>query len=100
MRTLSRFFSLHYLLGLGVMVVIIYHMLSLHDEGRSNPLGVRSVIDKVVFHELFSYKDVLGLVVVLVFYWVLVICYPYAIIDRANFEEVRFIKTPLHIKPE
>nr|YP_011002172.1 cytochrome b [Corynosoma villosum]WPN89824.1 cytochrome b [Corynosoma villosum] len=98
--TLSRFFSLHYLLGLGVSVVAIYHMVSLHDEGSSNPLGVSSGLDKVDFHELFTYKDVLGLVVVLVFYWVLVMCYPYLMMDSANFEEVSFVKTPLHIKPE
>lgn len=28
------------------------------------------------------------------------LCEPYLLIDRANFEEVNYIKTPLHIKPE
>nr|UTM92262.1 cytochrome b [Bolbosoma capitatum] len=98
--TLGRFYSLHYLLGLGVSVVVIYHMLSLHEEGSSNPLGVTSGLDKVDFHELFTYKDVFGLIVVVMLYWSLVLCGPYLMMDSANFEEVSFVKTPLHIKPE
>nr|AMK47821.1 cytochrome b [Centrorhynchus aluconis] len=98
--TLSRFFSLHYLISLAIMVVVVYHMVELHEDGSSNPLGVSSEEDKVVFHEGFSYKDVLGLVVILMVYWGLVLVYPYSMMDSANFEEVSFVKTPLHIKPE
>nr|YP_009121987.1 cytochrome b [Southwellina hispida]AIO11163.1 cytochrome b [Southwellina hispida] len=98
--SLCRFYSLHYVLGLGVMVVIFYHMMVLHEEGSSNPLGVSTGVDKVVFHELYSFKDLLGLLVVVLGYWVLVMCYPYSLMDSANFEEVNFMKTPSHIKPE
>nr|QDM37029.1 cytochrome b [Centrorhynchus milvus] len=98
--TLSRFYSLHYVLSLALMVVIVFHMVELHEGGSSNPLGVSSANDKVSFHEVFSYKDIAGLVVVLLVYWWLVMVCPYSMMDSANFEEVSFVKTPLHIKPE
>nr|QDE53446.1 cytochrome b [Sphaerirostris picae] len=98
--TLSRFFSLHYLISLAIMVVVVYHMFELHEDGSSNPLGVSSNSDKIVFHESFSYKDVLGLMMIVVVYWGLVLVLSYGLMDSANFEEVSFMKTPLHIKPE
>lgn len=58
--TLVRFFRLHYILGLIVRLIILYHILELHEEGRTNPLGVSRAVDKVVFHEVFSVKDLLG----------------------------------------
>lgn len=88
------------MVSLGVAVVVVYHMVELHGEGRSNPLGVGREADKVRFHEVFSYKDVVGLVGLLGAYWLLVICVPYMAMDRARFEEVSYVKTPVHIKPE
>nr|QJI81291.1 cytochrome b [Centrorhynchus clitorideus] len=98
--TLSRFYSLHYLVSLVMVLVIMSHMVELHEGGSSNPLGVSSGSDKVVFHEMFSYKDVVGLVLVMFLYWWLVLGHPYYLMDSANFEEVSFVKTPVHIKPE
>nr|YP_010269816.1 cytochrome b [Pomphorhynchus laevis]AFI44250.1 cytochrome b [Pomphorhynchus laevis]AFJ14755.1 cytochrome b [Pomphorhynchus tereticollis]AFJ14767.1 cytochrome b [Pomphorhynchus tereticollis] len=99
-HSLSRFFSLHYMSSLVVMVVVVVHLIELHRKGSSNPLGVTSDLDKVVFMGLFVIKDVLGLLYLLLLYWVVVLVCPYSLMDAANFEEVSFVVTPTHIKPE
>nr|YP_007183134.1 cytochrome b [Echinorhynchus truttae]CCA94465.1 cytochrome b [Echinorhynchus truttae] len=99
-NTLVRFFSLHYMLSLVVMVLVVFHMLELHVKGSSNPLGVSSTLDKVIFHEVITYKDLVGLVLLLFLYWVVVFVIPYSLMDAANFEEVSYVSTPKHIKPE
>lgn len=56
--TLTRFFVLHFLLALIVLVVIIIHLAILHSEGSSHPLGSSlATIDKVHFYYYFVYKD-------------------------------------------
>nr|YP_010258332.1 cytochrome b [Pomphorhynchus rocci]AFJ54216.1 cytochrome b [Pomphorhynchus rocci] len=99
-HSLARFFSLHYLLGLIVMVVVVVHLVELHRKGSSNPLGVNSDLDKVLFTGLFVIKDVLGLMGLVLLYWWVVLGVPYGLMDAANFEEVSLVKTPTHIKPE
>lgn len=59
---LVRFYSLHYLLSLVMGVLVLVHLVVLHEKGRSNPLGVFSSRDKIIFHPSYSYKDFLGVV--------------------------------------
>lgn len=51
--TLNRFFSLHYLLPFLLIALAILHLLALHVSGSSNPLGVRSDVEKVPFHPYY-----------------------------------------------
>nr|AFJ14707.1 cytochrome b [Pomphorhynchus laevis] len=99
-HSLSRFFSLHYLMSLVVAVVVVVHLIELHRKGSSNPLGISSELDKVLFTGLFVVKDVLGLLLLLMTYWAVVLVFPYSLMDAANFEEVSLVVTPTHIKPE
>jgi len=48
--TLSRFFILHYILPFLVLLLSVVHLGLLHTDGRRNPLGVLSSLDKVEFH--------------------------------------------------
>jgi len=48
--TLTRFFTLHYLRTLGIGVLIVRHILLLHNKGSSNPLGVDRRNRGVSFH--------------------------------------------------
>jgi len=59
--TLNRFFSLHYLLPFALAGLGTTHMILLHHNGSSNPVGLRSDIDKIPFHSYFSYKDIYGI---------------------------------------
>lgn len=98
--TLVRFFSFHYLMSFFVVVLVIIHLVNLHELGRSNPLGARSCLDKLMFHPLYSYKDLLGIVALMWMYVCLVLVGPFICMDSVNFEESSVLKTPVHIKPE
>ena len=56
------------MISLVVIVLVVFHILELHVKGSSNPLGVRSTLDKVIFHEVITYKDLVGLVLLLFLY--------------------------------
>lgn len=64
--TLNRLFSLHYLLPFLLAGVSMIHLVFLHLEGSTNPLGICSKMDKVSFYPYFVYKDLLGFLAILV----------------------------------
>lgn len=66
--TLVRFFSFHYILSLLVIVLVVLHLVLLHEDGSSNPLGLINASEKIVFHNLLSFKDVMGFIMVFVLY--------------------------------
>ena len=61
--TLTRFFTLHFLLPFVLAALRAVHLLFLHQRGSSNPLGVSRNLDKSPFHPYFSVKDLFGFVV-------------------------------------
>ena len=63
--TLTRFFSLHFLLPFVITGQVGVHLLFLHETGSNNPLGVRRDLDKLPFHPYFSVKDLFGVFVIL-----------------------------------
>lgn len=73
--TLNRFFSLHFLLPFVLSALALMHMLTLHTNGSSNPLGVSSNSDKLPMHPYFLFKD---LVTVLAFFGALSLVVLYA----------------------
>lgn len=63
--TLTRFFSLHFLIPFVVAAIRGVHLLFLHQTGRSNPLGVNRNFDKIKFHPYFTTKDLFGFLVII-----------------------------------
>ena len=59
--TLNRFYSLHYLLPFVIVGLTMIHLIALHENGGSNPLGVGSEVDKIPFHPYYTMKDIYGL---------------------------------------
>nr|YP_010872790.1 cytochrome b [Laemobothrion atrum]WGU50354.1 cytochrome b [Laemobothrion atrum] len=98
--TLTRFFSLHYLLPFVITVLVMAHLFFLHSTGSTNPLGLPLSVDKVEFHPLFSVKDVVGFVVTVLFLSILSVLVPHLFMDPDNFEESNPMRTPVHIQPE
>lgn len=74
--TLSRFFALHYLLPFVLIALAIVHLIYLHSNGGSNPLGITTNVDKLPFHPYFVFKDVFGFVLVIIALTVFVGWYP------------------------
>uniref|UniRef100_F2EM07 Cytochrome b n=6 Tax=Leuciscidae TaxID=2743726 RepID=F2EM07_9TELE len=98
--TLTRFFAFHFLLPFIIAGATILHLLFLHETGSNNPAGLNSDADKISFHPYFSYKDLLGFVVMLLALTSLALFSPNLLGDPDNFTPANPLVTPPHIQPE
>nr|AFV95209.1 cytochrome b [Bombina variegata scabra] len=98
--TLTRFFAFHFLLPFVIAGATILHLLFLHETGSSNPTGLNSNTDKIPFHPYFSYKDLLGFLLMLTMLALLAMFSPNLLGDPDNFTPANPLVTPPHIKPE
>nr|AIY51002.1 cytochrome b [Noturus miurus]AIY51005.1 cytochrome b [Noturus miurus]AIY51006.1 cytochrome b [Noturus miurus] len=98
--TLTRFFAFHFLLPFTIIAATLLHALFLHETGSNNPTGLNSDADKISFHPYFSYKDLLGFVMLIVALASLALFSPNLLGDPENFTPANPLVTPPHIKPE
>nr|ACS16119.1 cytochrome b [Dinarolacerta montenegrina] len=98
--TLTRFFTFHFMLPFTIMGTSMIHLLFLHETGSNNPTGLNSNTDKIPFHPYYSYKDLLGAMVMIVCLLFLVLFLPNLLGDPENFSPANPLITPPHIKPE
>nr|YP_010626166.1 cytochrome b [Dybowskyia reticulata]WBK03001.1 cytochrome b [Dybowskyia reticulata] len=98
--TLTRFFTLHFLLPFIISAMVIIHLLFLHQTGSNNPLGVNSNYDKSPFHPYFSIKDLMGMTITLFIFSLLILLEPRTLGDPENFIPANPLVTPVHIQPE
>ena len=98
--TLTRFFSLHFLLPFVIAGIRIVHLLFLHQTGRNNPLGINRNFDKISFHPYFSTKDVFGFIIMLIVLSYICFIFPWILGDPENFIPANPLVTPVHIQPE
>nr|AIY51018.1 cytochrome b [Noturus phaeus]AIY51019.1 cytochrome b [Noturus phaeus]AIY51020.1 cytochrome b [Noturus phaeus]AIY51021.1 cytochrome b [Noturus phaeus]AIY51022.1 cytochrome b [Noturus phaeus] len=98
--TLTRFFAFHFLLPFAIIAATLLHALFLHETGSNNPTGLNSDADKISFHPYFSYKDLLGFVLLIVTLASLALFSPNLLGDPENFTPANPLVTPPHIKPE
>nr|AAK12997.1 cytochrome b [Barbus plebejus] len=98
--TLTRFFAFHFLLPFIITAATILHLLFLHETGSNNPIGLNSDADKVSFHPYFTYKDLLGFVIMMLALTLLALFSPNLLGDPENFTPANPLVTPPHIKPE
>nr|AAV85628.1 cytochrome b [Pyrilia caica] len=98
--TLTRFFTLHFLLPFMITSLVLVHLTFLHESGSNNPLGIPSNCDKIPFHPYFSLKDLLGFMIMLPLLTALALFSPNLLGDPENFTPANPLVTPPHIKPE
>nr|QJT42731.1 cytochrome b [Diplocheila zealandica] len=98
--TLTRFFTIHFLLPFVVAAMVMIHLLFLHQTGSNNPLGLNSNIDKIPFHPYFTFKDIMGFIMLLMTLTILTLLNPYYLGDPDNFIPANPLVTPVHIQPE
>nr|ALO77051.1 cytochrome b [Brentidae sp. GENSP01] len=98
--TLNRFYSFHFLFPFIIMALVIIHLLFLHQTGSNNPLGSNSNLDKSPFHPYFTFKDILGFLILLLSLILLTLSNPYLLSDPDNFIPANPLVTPIHIQPE
>nr|ARO70429.1 cytochrome b [Cachryx defensor] len=98
--TLTRFFTFHFLLPFAIIGTTMIHLLFLHETGSNNPTGLNSSPDKIPFHPYFSYKDLLGAIMLTAALLTLTLFSPNLLGDPENFTPANPLVTPPHIKPE
>nr|QNP10004.1 cytochrome b [Ochthebius lederi] len=98
--TLTRFFTLHFLMPFVIAALTMIHLLFLHQTGSNNPLGTNSNIDKIPFHPYFSMKDIFGFIMMITMLILLTLINPYLLGDPDNFIPANPLVTPIHIQPE
>lgn len=110
--TLNRFFSLHVAAIPLILIGLIFaHIVALHEVGSNNPDGVEIKKNKdengipkdgIPFHPYYSVKDIVGVIVFLMFFSIVVFFMPEMFgyfLEHANFEPANPLKTPEHIAP-
>nr|YP_010199517.1 apocytochrome b [Gracilaria baiana]UAD89375.1 apocytochrome b [Gracilaria baiana] len=98
--TLNRFFSLHYLLPFIIAAASLIHLAILHQDGSGNPLGIDSNVDKISMFPYFIYKDLLGLLIFILFFSLFIYFSPNVLGHSDNYIEANPMVTPAHIVPE
>ena len=110
--TLNRFFALHVIaLPLVLIGLVVAHIIALHEVGSNNPDGIEIKknkdangipLDGIPFHPYYSVKDILGVIVFLIFFSVVLFFMPEGggyLLEHANFIPSDPLKTPEHIAP-
>lgn len=110
--TLNRFFALHVIaLPLVLVMLVVLHILALHEVGSNNPDGIEikdnvdktgKPLDGIPFHPYYTVHDIVGVVVFLFVFCFIIFFMPEMggyFIEYANFEEANNLKTPEHIAP-
>nr|WOF82973.1 cytochrome b [Tetragonisca angustula] len=98
--TLNRFFSFHFVLPLIIMMMVFMHLMVLHISGSSNPMHSKNSIYKIIFYPYFVIKDLITIILILLFFMYINLQYPYMLSDPDNFKMANPMVTPSHIKPE
>lgn len=100
--TLNRFFALHYLLPFLIVGVVVLHLVTLHQHGSNNPLGVdkKTKADTIPFHPYYTLKDLFGLGVFALIWAGFVFFAPNFFGEPDNYIPANALVTPAHIVPE
>jgi len=110
--TLNRFFAFHVIaVPIVLLALVVFHILALHEVGSNNPDGVEikktkgadgNPLDGIPFHPYYTVKDIVGVVVFLIFFSIVVFFMPEMggyFIEHNNFVPADPLKTPEHIAP-
>nr|YP_006234429.1 cytochrome b [Robertsicus elaphensis]AET63076.1 cytochrome b [Robertsicus elaphensis] len=98
--TLIRFFSLHFIFPFMLLIMMMIHIILIHEKGSSNPLGISINIDKIPFHPYFTIKDFMGFFFFFFIFMIIIMQFPYNLMDAENFNMANPMTTPVHIQPE
>nr|QNV11724.1 cytochrome b [Hydropsyche fulvipes] len=98
--TLNRFFSIHFILPMIIAILVIIHIFYLHQTGSNNPLMINKNLDKIYFNPLFSFKDLLGMMIMTMILISFSLIFPFNLMDPDNFMLANPLSTPPHIQPE
>lgn len=110
--TLNRFFALHVIaLPLVLALLVVLHILALHEVGSNNPDGIDikkhkdeqgKPLDGIPFHPYYTLGKLPMIIVFLFVFCGVIFFFPEGggyFLEHANFEPANPLKTPAHIAP-
>ena len=110
--TLNRFFSFHVIaVPIALLGLVMLHVIALHEVGSNNPDGVEIKknkdkngipLDGIPFHPYYSVKDIVGVIVFLIFFALVIFFAPEMggyFLEANNFIPANPVVTPEHIAP-
>lgn len=97
--TLMRFYTLHYCLPFILVGLAVSHILLLHESGSSSTFQ-KIKFDSIKFSSYYTVKDLLGIIVVLLGFFIMVLFFPNYLGHPDNFIPANPLVTPPHIVPE
>jgi ubiquinol-cytochrome c reductase cytochrome b subunit len=110
--TLNRFFALHVAaVPLALIMLVVMHILALHETGSLNPDGIEIKehkgadgipLDGIAFHPYYTAKDLVAIIVFMAAFLAVVFFAPEMggyFLEHANFEPANQLQTPEHIAP-
>lgn len=99
--TLTRFYSLHYLLPFVITAFVALHLILLHNSGSNNPLGICFSSDGgILFTPYYVIKDLYGIILFLMFFAIFLFFLPNLLGHPDNYIQANPMVTPPHIVPE
>lgn len=97
--TLKFFFVLHFLLPWILLVLVLLHLVFLHESGSTSKLFCHGDYDKILFYSFYWWKDGYNLIIWFIFIF-FVFIFPFLLGDPEIFIEADPIISPVHIVPE
>nr|YP_004581402.1 cytochrome b [Tubulipora flabellaris]ACB12465.1 cytochrome b [Tubulipora flabellaris] len=98
--TLTRFYALHFIAPFVLTVLVLIHLILLHEKLTPGPSGLANYDDMVWFHPYFSLSDGTTVLMMLFIFMAFVTFFPFTFLDPENFLEANTMMTPEHILPE
>jgi ubiquinol-cytochrome c reductase cytochrome b subunit len=84
--TLNRFFALHFILPFILAVLVILHLMVMHDTcGSSNPLGLSGNSDRVSFAPYYLFKDLITIFIFIIVLSLFIFFMPNYLGDSENY---------------
>ena len=99
--TLNRFFALHYVMPFVLAILVLLHLISLHDKaGSGNPLGVGNYADRLTFSPYYIFKDLITIFIFIFVLSAIIFFAPNVLGDSENYVVANPMQTPPAIVPE
>jgi ubiquinol-cytochrome c reductase cytochrome b subunit len=97
--TLGFFFTLHFLLPFSLAIIVLFHLIFLHETRSSRNIIIHESFSKIKFCPYYFSKDALNIIIVLFFIFFSLI-FPWNLGDPENWIKANPIISPVHIQPE
>jgi len=93
------FFTLHFLLPFTIALMVLLHLVVLHETSRTRSLLMHESFTKVRFYPYYIWKDLLNVTILFIIFS-LFVCIPWVWGDPENWQPANQMSSPVHIQPE